>query len=434
MQAEKFDNMIMSVLLLITLVVILLHTFSLDKSYVLDAKTKSPVYAVSDEGIGGTSIAKLIRDDDKFILQCEIKASSYAWPFCEITIAIGLDRKRNFLSPVDLSQFTDVIVKAKYVGENSTSLRFQLRTFNEAYSTSTDDSSWKYNGLEYWPEADSTSTTIPLNALQVATWWLFDRKIPIKYAGPELDNVLVVELATGNGIKPGYYQIELEKIEFVGKVFSNKQVFLSIITMWALAAIAALILNLQRSNRRLNDAQNKAKELKQLNKLLSVESNVLKQQVERDPLTGALNRIGLEQVLTKSLENVSMIFIDIDHFKTLNDKYGHGIGDEILREFTKLVSENSRSSDFLARWGGEEFLLICPNCNLMEAHDIAEDLREVISSHPFTHDIEITASFGVAHRENETTANLIERADLALYAAKAQGRNKVVLSENVNLF
>lgn len=434
MQAEKFDNLIMSVLLLVTLIVILLHTFSLDKSFVLDAKTKFPVYALSDQGNNGTSIAKLIREDDKFILQCEIKASDYQWPFCEIAIAIGLDRKRQFHSPVDLSQFTDVIVKARYVGKNSTSFRFQLRTYNPAYSTTTDDSSWKYNGLEYWPKAEELTTTIPLNALQVATWWLFERKIPIEYAGPTLESVLVVELATGNSIKPGYYQIELEEIKFVGKAFSNKQVFLSIIAMWAIAAVFALILNLKRSHRRLIDAQNKANELKQLNKLLSVESHALKQQVERDPLTGALNRIGLEQVLSQPLDNVSMIFLDIDHFKSLNDKYGHGVGDEVLREFTKIISEHCRTSDYLARWGGEEFLLICPNCKLIEAHDIAEDLRVVISSHTFTYDIQITASFGVAHRENETTAELIERADLALYAAKAQGRNKVVLSENVKVF
>ncbi len=160
-----------------------------------------------------------------------------------------------------------------------------------------------------------------------------------------------------------------------------------------------------------------------------MESKALKNQAERDPLTGALNRNGIEAIFTNEIEDLSLMFIDIDHFKPINDNYGHAIGDEILIAFVKLISENSRSTDFLARWGGEEFLLICPNTKLKEATELAESFRNLLMNHQWVNEIKLTASFGVAQKTKESVTDFIERADKALYSAKAQGRNRVVTSK-----
>lgn len=433
MQTEKFDSLVILVLISLTFIVIGMHNFSLNKTLTFDTNSPFRTYAISDTANGGKSTAKLHTKGDKYLLDCHIVKSNYAWPFCEITFAVGINVNNIPENPMDFTGFSTVKVHARYLGENTASFRFQLRTFNSHYSLLNDESTWKYNGIEYWPSKQKSPVNIPLNAMQVATWWLWEKEIPIEYAAPEFDQVLVVELATGNNIAPGHYQIEIDKIEFTGKIFTNKQVYSFIIAMWIFTAIIGLIMNLYRSNAKLAVAEERALELKQLNKLLNVESQELKNIAERDPLTGALNRKGIEHILTNKIKVMSLMFIDIDHFKPLNDRYGHNVGDIILKEFVKLIDENCSSSNFLARWGGEEFLLICPNTKVLEANELAEDLRQLIAEHNFIQNIKITASFGLAQKENESVAELIERADVALYTAKAQGRNKVIISNNVEL-
>lgn len=430
MLAAKFDNLVNIFLIVVTVVTVSLHTFSLNKSFIFNVGSGYKTHVISDTANGGLSTAQLTQKNGAWILDCHIVQSDYAWPFCEITFPIGLDDNDIPINSYDFSGYTHARVTAKYLGPNKSSFRFQFRTFNPEYSKLDDETSWKYNGVEYWPLPEEDTVEIPFNAMQVATWWLWEKEIPIAFAGPEFDQILVVELATGNNLKPGHYQIELKEIEFVGKIFTNQQVYGSITIMWIFAALFNLALNLKRSKTELVQTQKRASELKQLNKLLNVESQELKNLAERDPLTGALNRKGIEHVFTNEIKVMSLMFIDIDHFKQLNDSYGHAAGDEVLKVFVQLISQNCRSTDFIARWGGEEFLLICPNTNLHEAQDLAESLCVLIAESELVDNIKVTASFGVAQKGEETTSDLIKRADLALYAAKAQGRNRVVVSEN----
>lgn len=427
MRTEKFDSIIIIILLVITFTLLLMHHYAFNKSFIIDTNTPFKHEAITDSGLGGKSTANISLKDDKFLLDCHIIASEYPWPFCEISFDLGATLEE----PTDLSRFKHAKVFVKYIGGNSASIRFQIRSHNPVYSTIEDVDSWKYNGLEYWPSNNNYPVKIPLNALQVATWWLVEREIPIEHSSPELNQVMVLEIATGNNIVPGHYQIQIEKIEFTGKYFTDRQVYFTIIILWTILALIGLALNIKRFKFKLKRALSRADELKRLNKLLNVESSELKNLVERDPLTGALNRAGVEEIFSNEFKVISLIFIDIDFFKPLNDKYGHNVGDEILKAFVKLISENSRSTDFLARWGGEEFLMICPNTKLHEAYDLAESLRQLIEDFSWAYQIKLTASFGVAQKENETTTDLIERADKALYAAKARGRNTVVVSDNL---
>ncbi|MFM9012834.1 MAG: GGDEF domain-containing protein, partial [Gemmatimonadota bacterium] len=123
---------------------------------------------------------------------------------------------------------------------------------------------------------------------------------------------------------------------------------------------------------------------------------------------------------------LSVILVDLDDFKRVNDTYGHNAGDDVLRGVARLLQQRGRLSDTVGRWGGEEFVLVCPGTTLLEAHALAESLRERIASRDFSGVGRRTASLGVATaRPGETPDALLARADEALYEAKSAGRNRV---------
>jgi diguanylate cyclase (GGDEF)-like protein len=150
-----------------------------------------------------------------------------------------------------------------------------------------------------------------------------------------------------------------------------------------------------------------------------------------DPLTRVPNRRHLKKLLGKTFgkaEYLSAIMVDIDHFKNVNDTYGHQVGDEVLRHFAGVVKQALRPSDFLARYGGEEFVVLC-QATVMQAEAVAERIRKTVEgtkAKTSAGDLKITASFGLAgFRPGDSPETLIGRADEALYRAKQAGRNTV---------
>lgn len=161
----------------------------------------------------------------------------------------------------------------------------------------------------------------------------------------------------------------------------------------------------------------------------------LRTQALRDPLTGLYNRRYMEDALSRyaslaerSGTHLAVIMIDLDHFKKLNDEFGHAVGDSVLRETAATMMSALRTSDVACRYGGEELLVILPECGMTEALAKAEILRERIEALSATHDAKISASFGVAAIPESTRSvgDLLSVADAALYQAKEAGRNRVV--------
>lgn len=129
---------------------------------------------------------------------------------------------------------------------------------------------------------------------------------------------------------------------------------------------------------------------------------------------------------TRYARPMALIMYDIDHFKCVNDTFGHGAGDEVLTTVVELVNEHIRSVDTHGRWGGEEFMVLLPETGLAAAVASAERLREAIAGHGFAHVESVTASFGVtALGPGDGFDALVKRADEALYLAKSRGRNRV---------
>ena len=162
----------------------------------------------------------------------------------------------------------------------------------------------------------------------------------------------------------------------------------------------------------------------------------LHRQAITDALTGAFNRRHFDselQRLTAAGPDASpcaLLSIDVDHFKRINDTYGHGAGDEVLRRVAAEITSRKRSTDMLFRTGGEEFILLLSGANSEQAIALAEGLRERIEQSDMLPSERVTASVGVAvHQPGESLAEWARRADAALYQAKRKGRNRVVADD-----
>jgi diguanylate cyclase (GGDEF)-like protein/PAS domain S-box-containing protein len=179
----------------------------------------------------------------------------------------------------------------------------------------------------------------------------------------------------------------------------------------------------------ITERKNAAEELKRLNELLE-------HQATTDPLTGISNRLKFSDTLNAEIRRskryslpLSLIMFDIDHFKGINDTYGHLAGDGVLRELVHLAAANVRLNDLLARWGGEEFMLMVTNSALDHAGTVAEKLRTMFEHHYFSGVGRVTCSFGVSQfGSNENEDLFIKRVDDALYRAKDRGRNRVEIA------
>jgi diguanylate cyclase (GGDEF)-like protein/hemerythrin-like metal-binding protein/PAS domain S-box-containing protein len=161
----------------------------------------------------------------------------------------------------------------------------------------------------------------------------------------------------------------------------------------------------------------------------------LEARASTDRLTGLWNRARIEESARHEISRMerygyplSLLFIDLDHFKRINDTHGHSAGDDVLRQFAEVARQAMRGTDLLGRWGGEEFLMLCTHTNLAAARILAQRLRQGVSAYRFPGVGQVTASIGVAQcQEGESLEHWVARCDRALYRAKSSGRDQVVV-------
>ncbi len=195
------------------------------------------------------------------------------------------------------------------------------------------------------------------------------------------------------------------------------------------STLAALYIGLLWQQRRIA-----SEELKKKNDTLAMLNQHLEALASTDHLTQIPNRQALEQELKRNIglanryqRPFSIILVDVDRFKLINDTQGHATGDTVLQDIAALLKDSTRLMDTVGRWGGEEFLIIVPESGITDALQLAEKLRALIESHEFIHHFPVTASFGVTQyvtQEREST--MLARADDLLYQAKEAGRNRVM--------
>ncbi len=252
-------------------------------------------------------------------------------------------------------------------------------------------------------------------------------------------------IASYGNLWPGHYILQVRGSNRVGD-WSPHELSIAIVVLpayWQTGWFLALILIAAGSavyggyRWRLALLHSKARALQTLVDLRTGELLERDRELARlavtDRLTKLFNRLKLDERLDEQLARAerygvsfALVLLDVDHFKSINDVHGHQIGDQVLIELAATLSTNTRDLDVIGRWGGEEFLIIASDTDMAGATELAEKLRKSVADHSFSAAGTRTASFGVtAYRIGDSIAELLTRADRALYRAKANGRNRV---------
>jgi diguanylate cyclase (GGDEF)-like protein len=380
---------------------------------------------VGDAYIGGNSTASWV-DEDTQHWQCEL-GSAAGEPFCSMQIDVTNADDVG----IDLHRFDQMTVWADYQGD-ATHVRLYLRNRHPNYYDPANSITTKYNTIEVPVKELATGLTIELDDFYVAGWWLIAGNLPLSYANPEFNEVSIVEVQTGSRVRTGTHKIQLKKVVWSGRILEQSVLYQAVIIAWSVVIICILGYRLLLSQRELNRQRETHEELMAVNAALNLETRHYEDLAKTDALTGLYNRVGIRDVLHEGLVEwrdagvpFSFVMIDLDHFKTFNDTHGHDVGDRVLRDTAKLMQAHVRRTDVLARWGGEEFVLACPDTTLDQAVQAAENLREALATKLSYNGSPVTASFGVATMDQPSLERLFKKADIALYRAKKLGRNRV---------
>jgi diguanylate cyclase (GGDEF)-like protein/hemerythrin-like metal-binding protein len=200
-------------------------------------------------------------------------------------------------------------------------------------------------------------------------------------------------------------------------------------------AVGVVAVDVTERTRDRAETENALRATERANTQLRTAVETLEQIAGTDRLTDAWNRRRFDETVDSEIHRtvrygypLSVLVLDIDHFKRINDEFGHQVGDQVLVTVAKRAREVMRKSDSLTRWGGEEFIVLMPSSGLAEAHFLAERVRERISANPIDGVGQVTVSIGVAeYMPGEGPSQWVERADRAMYEAKRAGRNRVEL-------
>ena len=413
-----------------TVMALLWNQYGMNVLLMVDAHTAYPVQLFDDRAGNnqGHSVATLRRDGDALVMLCDVRAG-YQYPFCQLSVRLGTAPEG-----IDLSGYETLKLWVRVEGPEPTpQVRFALRNFNPAYSRMDNDETLKNQELILTPPVPGQPVQVRLAQFSVASWWIEEHNIAVESAGLEFDHIVSLDLTTGSSLKLGPHVIALERAELHGKLISPARLRLMIIGVWLLAVLAYLAVDGMATRRQLRASRRSQASLQQINDALRMESAAHAELARHDPLTGLLNRKGLGDALQRlageqgeRLFPLSLVFVDIDHFKRINDEHGHAVGDEVIRQLGERIRSHVQRSDLVTRWGGEEFLLVCPRTSLDQATGLAERLRLLIEAAAWPEDLRVTSCFGVADAaDGQQLREGIDRADRAMYEAKQRGRNQV---------
>jgi diguanylate cyclase (GGDEF)-like protein len=408
---------------------LLWNEFGMNTVMTIDASTPFAIAAVDDRmPDGGHSVGTVSRENRRLALDCQI-AYGYEWPFCELEFEFSPAPRG-----IDLSRYDAVRLWITASGpEPHQRVRLFFRNFDPRYSKDGDPQSQKVMELSYEPALYPQGSEVPLSRFTVAGWWIDEHPLTLELEAPDFQNVTALSVATAGRVEEGMHHVRVDRIELRGKTVSASTFRLVVIGFWMIFVIAWLVIDALVARRALRLSAASQHSLQRLNESLRLETRSLARMARTDPLTGVLNRKGLADELLRlarlggdSIFPLTLVFIDIDHFKRVNDGWGHDVGDQVIRGLATLVRSAVQRDDLFARWGGEEFILVFRDMPALEARAIAERLRERVSLHEWPEELKVTCSFGVAEWHGGEDLNEgVRRADEAMYRAKQNGRNRV---------
>lgn len=419
MQQSSFLGKLLFSWAVLTLVLVGVYDFLPKKIWNWIPGENLPLYVYADDIFGGASYAERA-SADAIHMRCKLKEASVDLePFCGFHVYLD-----NSGSPpvVDMRQYKTMYVDLEYTGDNE-KLRFYIRDFEHGFSNPLDAAETSKYMSVYIPADDTDETlAISMDEFTVADWWVNNHNVPRQYAMADLGNVVVFGIDIAFPAVMGRHEIHLKRVTFEGDWVSAEDWYLGILMSWVGIIFAGGAFSLYRFRRITSRLAREKAQYQELSRV--------------DQLTGLMNRHGLMRYCQEELvsrpddQPLSVMFIDIDHFKPINDNYGHGVGDLILQRVARCIADHCRETDKAARWGGEEFLVLMPGSNTKVALIVAERLRGSVEQlvHPELPSVTVTVSIGVGESgPDETLEQTLEHADGAMYRAKEAGRNRVSL-------
>jgi diguanylate cyclase (GGDEF)-like protein len=409
--------------ILLTLLAIVGHRFLPERSLSIDSAREGANFFPVHLSNGAPADFKWI-DQARFHFACQFPQEA-AFQGC----GFGYMLSTAIASQgIDLSKYHTLNLAVRYTG-NAQFLRVSIRNFDPRFSRIEDLNSPKFNFVNVPTRDLGQPVAISLSEFAVGEWWTTMYNHPREFSRPDLSNATVFNIDIQGELAGTAHEIAVNRIEFVGDWISAETWYLGILCAWMLGGTlygSSQWLRLRRKHRA------------QREKILDLESEkeMYQKLSTTDALTGVLNRHGITQfvgALGITRVAASIIVIDLDHFKRVNDERGHPVGDRVLRTLGEILRSCTRNTDGLGRWGGEEFVLVCPGTSLASAADLAEKLRHKIMETNFLPEdpLPITASFGVAaSKDDQGFEDAFRQADEALYLAKKRGRNCVVCSSD----
>jgi len=366
-------------------------------------------------------------DASRLRWRCHYSSPAVYQP-CGLTLALsGDDPTRGR----DLSGFDSLEMDLRYRGP-SRFVRVSIRNFDPRFSKPDDGNSARIQSVNLRPRDIAGPVRVDLAELTVPEWWIAQFNLAREYNRPDLHNATTLTIDLPSDLTGQEHELELRSLVLKGEWVSRDRVYLGILCAWLLAASLMLLRGWMRLRHSHHRQQHEIDALTQRTRQLRIEQERLRRLATIDELTGVLNRRGLEQALEDfedAAEGMTLLLLDIDHFKAINDRHGHDCGDEVLKRVAAAIAANLRASDVFGRWGGEEFLIACRGTRLRDAGRLAEKLRERVQHGEIGAAgarIAVTASFGVALAvPGASSAEALKRADAALYRAKEAGRNRV---------
>jgi diguanylate cyclase (GGDEF)-like protein len=406
--------------ILLTCLAVVVHRFLPERHLVLDGSKDLALAFVMQSGDGAPADIQWV-DQARFHFACQFPKAAAVDQGCSFGYQL---HSAKVSDGTDLSHFKTLNLGIRYKG-NARYLRVAIRNFDPRFSRLEDLNSPKYNFVNIPSRDLAKPVAIKLSEFWVPEWWIAQYDLPRSQSQPDLSNATIFSIDLRGDLAGTHHDIQIDKIEFVGDWISAEYWYLGILCAWMILATTYGITQWLRLRRRHREQRKKID-------VLESEKEEYRRLSTVDALTNVLNRHGIErfvEALEATRVSASVIVIDIDHFKRVNDLRGHYGGDRVLRKMGEILSRYTRSGDGLGRWGGEEFVLVCPGASLSSATELAEKLRQKIQETDFIPEdpLPITASLGVStSRAGQSFDDAFRQADQALYLAKSRGRDCVV--------
>ena len=392
-------NILIFVLLAATVIALFAYQNGLDDIEFLNLADYPYVIPESDSVDGGTSAIALERTDSSIIVDYELR-EGYAYPYAGVKIFLGDGKTRG----KNLSHYDSIFVWVKPRGEGT--VRLYMRGYDSAFYRQDDETSLKFNEVEFFPLEETYPAVFVPQEFRVASWWVAQNEINVHKARVDLSNIPLIEIQTGTNAPLGYGTLEIRGLCFKGKKIAKVDLVTILVVIWFVTFLIILVIRFFDYSRERVANKRKQEELEKNLAALQIEKSEYEKSSKEDPLTGCLNRAGFSSILLREQENlskngcpVSFVILDIDHFKDVNDTYGHSVGDEVLVNLTRLIRDKIRNTDALVRWGGEEFVILCSDTPIQNAQFLAEKLRVAIEGAVLIKQQQVTCSFGIAERQ-----------------------------------